>query len=109
MRTRELIELNRILDEEKNALLRGGVDEILKWSTHKIRLLQLLKDREFTPEEIELVKEIYEKNEKNRKLIETGLNFVYEAYRLLTSLLMESQIYGQTKTQGDPKLISKRA
>lgn len=109
MQARELIELNRVLDEEKNALLRGGVDEILKWSTHKIRLLQLLKDKEFTPEEIELVREIYAKNEKNRKLIETGLNFVHEAYRLLTSLLMESQVYGQTKAQGDSKLISKRA
>lgn len=109
MLAKELIELNKVLEEEKNAIIKGTIDEIIKWSTHKIRLLQLLKDKKLSPEEVELVKEIYEKNEKNRRLIETGLTFVNEAYRLLTTLLMDTQIYSQKKTTKNPHFISKRA
>ncbi|MEZ0343650.1 MAG: hypothetical protein ABWJ99_02420 [Caldimicrobium sp.] len=108
MYARELIELNKVLEEERTALMQGAVEEILKWSSHKIRLLQLLKDKELTPEEMELLKEIYEKNEKNRRLIEAGLNFVNEAYKILCSFLTEKGTYGNQKASNNSKLISKR-
>lgn len=108
MYAKELIELNKVLDQERVALMQGAVEEILKWSTHKIRLLQLLRDKELTPEEIELLKEIYEKNEKNRKLIEAGLNFVNEAYKILSNFLTEKETYGHKSEYNNPKLFSKR-
>ncbi len=108
MYARELIELTKVLEKERTALMQGAVEEILKWSSHKIRLLQLLKDKELTPEEIELLKEIYEKNEKNKRLIEAGLNFVNEAYKILYNFLMEKGTYGHRTDSNNPKLLSKR-
>lgn len=108
MYARELIELNKVLEKERSALMQGAVEEIVKWSSQKIRLLQLLKDKELTPEEIELLREIHEKNEKNKRLIEAGLNFVNEAYQILCSFLSEKGTYGNKKTSDNPKLISKR-
>jgi len=108
MQARELMELNRVLEQERQALMNGAVEEILKWSSYKIRLLQLLKDKEISPEERELLREIYEKNEKNRRLIEAGLNFVQEAYQILNSFLMEKETYGKEKPSGSPRLLSKR-
>jgi len=107
MLARELYELNRLMDEEKKALMKGAVEEILKWSSHKVRLLHLLKDKELTPEEREILKEIYEKNERNRRLIEAGLNFVEEAYRLLNSLLIKKEVYGKEGSSSTPRVISK--
>lgn len=108
MFSRELIELNRVLEEERGALIKGAVEEILKWSSHKIRLLQLLKDKKLTPEEVELLKKIHEKNEQNRKLIEAGLNFVEEAYRLINNFLIQTNTYSKEAVKSEVRLLSER-
>jgi flagellar biosynthesis/type III secretory pathway chaperone len=108
MYSKELMELNKVLEEERNALMQGAVEEILKWSSYKIRLLHLLKDKELSPKEIELLKEIYEKNEKNKRLIEAGLNFVNEAYKILYNFLTEKGTYGNQKVPSHTQLISRR-
>jgi|YelNatPaOPRAMG01_1025707.scaffolds.fasta_scaffold97550_3 flagellar biosynthesis/type III secretory pathway chaperone len=106
---KELLELKEILEKEKEALINGAVEEILRWASYKARLANYLKDKEFTPEEEEILKEIIYINERNKKIIEAGLNFVEEAYRFLTQILYEREIYGKKVIKMDPYLISKSA
>ncbi|MFN4131771.1 MAG: hypothetical protein ACK4GE_01685 [Caldimicrobium sp.] len=105
----ELIELQRVIEEERVALMKGAVEEILKWSSYKIRLIRLLEEKELSMEEKSLLKDLYEKNEKNKRLIEAGLNFVQEAYKLLTNFLIEKELYGKRTECNNPKVISKKA
>lgn len=109
MSARELMELKLVLEEERSALIRGAVEEILKWSAHKIRLLQLLQDKDLSSEEIELLKELQENNEKNRKLIVAGLSFVEEAYRLMNSFLIKNETYHRNKNLEKNLLLSRSA
>ncbi|MEO0279172.1 MAG: hypothetical protein ABIM21_07910 [candidate division WOR-3 bacterium] len=109
MISRELLELKKVLEEERSALINGAVEEILKWASHKIRLLHLLKDKDLTPEEIELLKELRLKNERNRELIEAGLNFIDEAYRLINQFLLSGEAYSPRANAKEPKLFSGRA
>uniref|UniRef100_A0A7V4N3I5 Flagellar protein FlgN n=1 Tax=Thermodesulfobacterium geofontis TaxID=1295609 RepID=A0A7V4N3I5_9BACT len=106
---KELLELKEVLEKEKEALINGAVEEILRWASYKARLANYLKDKEFTPEEEEILKEIIYINERNKKIIEAGLNFVEEAYRFLTQILYEREIYGKKVIKMDPQLISKSA
>ena len=106
---KELLELKEVLEKEKEALIKGVVEEILRWSSYKARLANYLKDKEFTPEEEEILKEIIYINERNKKIIEAGLNFVEEAYRFLTQILYEREIYGKKVIKMNPHLISKSA
>ena len=106
---KELLELKEILEKEKEALINGAVEEILRWASYKARLANYLKDKEFTPEEEEILKEIIYINERNKKIIEAGLNFVEEAYKFLTQILYEREIYGKKIIKMDPYLISKSA
>jgi len=106
---KELLELKEVLEKEKEALINGAVEEILRWASYKARLANYLKDKEFTPEEEEILKEIIYINERNKKIIEAGLNFVEEAYRFLTQILYEREIYGKKVIKMDPYLISKSA
>ncbi len=104
---RELLELREVLEKEKEALMSGMVDEIIKYSSHKLRLIYLLKNKEITPEERELLRELYEKNEKNKKLIQAGLNFVDEAYKLLSTFIIQAESYGTKKVREEPHFVSK--
>jgi flagellar biosynthesis/type III secretory pathway chaperone len=106
---KELLELKEVLEKEKEALINGAVEEILRWASYKARLANYLKDKEFTPEEEEILKEIIYINERNKKIIEAGLNFVEEAYKFLTQILYEREIYGKKVIKMDPYLISKSA
>jgi len=106
---KELLELKEVLEKEKEALMNGAVEEILRWASYKARLANYLKDKEFTPEEEEILKEIIYINERNKKIIEAGLNFVEEAYKFLTQILYEREIYGKKVIKMDPYLISKSA
>ena len=106
---KELLELKEVLEKEKEALINGAVEEILRWASYKARLANYLKDKEFTPEEEAILKEIIYINERNKKIIEAGLNFVEEAYRFLTQILYEREIYGKKVIKMDPYLISKSA
>ena len=106
---KELLDLKEVLEKEKDALINGAVEEILRWASYKARLANYLKDKEFTPEEEEILKEIIYINERNKKIIEAGLNFVEEAYRFLTQILYEREIYGKKVIKMDPYLISKSA
>jgi flagellar biosynthesis/type III secretory pathway chaperone len=106
---KELLELREILEKEKDALINGAVEEILRWASYKARLANYLKDKELTPEEEKFLKEIAAINERNKKIIEAGLNFVEEAYRFLTQILYERDFYGKRMAKMDPHLISKSA
>jgi len=106
---KELLDLKEVLEKEKDALINGAVEEILRWASYKARLANYLKDKEFTPEEEEILKEIIYINERNKKIIEAGLNFVEEAYKFLTQILYEREIYGKKVIKMDPYLISKSA
>lgn len=106
---KELLELKTILEEEKNALMNGAVEEILKWASYKARLVNYLKDMEFTPEEEKFLKEIASINERNKKIIEAGLNFVEEAYKFLTQILYEKEFYGKRIEKINPQIVSKLA
>ncbi len=104
---KELLELREVLEKEKDALLNGMVEEILRWASYKARLVNYLKDKDFTPEEKEILKEILENNERNKKIIEAGLNFVEEAYNFLTQVLYEKDYYRTNKLKIAPQVISK--
>lgn len=106
---KELLELKEILEKEKDALINGAVEEILRWASYKARLANYLKDKELTPEEEKFLKEIAAINERNKKIIEAGLNFVEEAYKFLTQILYERDFYGKRMAKMDPHLISKSA
>lgn len=109
MAIKVLEELKSVVEEERSALLSGAVDEILKWSTQKIRLLHQLQNRELTPDEKELLREIYEYNEKNRRIIEAGLSFVEEAYRLLSSFVAKGETYNKERVLDKEQLLSRSA
>jgi len=68
-----------------------------------------LKIKDFTPQEEKFLKEIVAINERNKKIIEAGLNFVEEAYKFLTQILHERDFYGKKVTKMEPHLISKSA
>ncbi|MFN3505653.1 MAG: hypothetical protein ACK4Y7_05555 [Caldimicrobium sp.] len=109
MPKKELVELKKVIEAERVALMQGAVEEILKWSSYKIRLLRLLEEQELSSEELKLLRELYENNERNKKLIEAGLNFVEEAYKLLTNFLIEKELYNKMNTSSNPKILSKEA
>lgn len=106
---KELFELKEILEKEKDALINGAIEEILRWASYKARLVSYLRDQEFTPEEEELLREIIHINERNKKIAEAGLNFVEEAYRFLTQILYEREFYGKKVAKMNPQVISKSA
>jgi len=106
---KELLELREVLEKEKDALINGAVEEILKWASYKARLANYLKDQELSPEEEQLLKEIAVINERNKKIIEAGLNFVEEAYKFLTQILYERDFYGKRVAKMASHLISKSA
>ncbi|NPA38881.1 MAG: flagellar protein FlgN [Thermodesulfobacteria bacterium] len=107
---KELLELKEVLEEEKKALMHGAVEEILKWASYKARLANFLKDKNLTPEEKELLKEIAEINERNKMIIEAGLSFVEEAYKFLTQMLYNKDNYGDNKNVSTgPQVLSKTA
>ncbi|WP_038055973.1 hypothetical protein [Thermodesulfobacterium hydrogeniphilum] len=105
---RELLELREVLEAEKKALMKGAVEEILKWASYKARLANFLKDKNLTPEEEEILKEIAEINERNKLIIEAGLTFVEEAYKFLTQLLYNKENYGNN-LENSPRVLSKSA
>ncbi|QER42377.1 hypothetical protein F1847_06325 [Thermodesulfobacterium sp. TA1] len=106
---KELIELKETLEKEKRALMKGAVEEILKWASYKARLANFLKDKDFTKEEQEMLKEIFQINEKNKLIIQAGLNFVEEAYSFLSNMLCQQKTtYGKVSHQS-PRVISKSA
>lgn len=112
MISKELLELKEVLEAEKEALIKGTIEEILKWASYKSRLIFYLKDKELSLEERDLLKEIKSLNERNQQIIQAGLNFIEEAYKFLTGLLYEKETYeGEENKRKDkaslPKIISK--
>ncbi|RKX59417.1 MAG: hypothetical protein DRP29_04640 [Thermodesulfobacteriota bacterium] len=109
MISQELLELKKVVENERIALINGAIEEILKWASYKARLAKYLKDKELTPQEKRILKEIIIQNEHNKKIIQAGINFIEEAYRFLTDLLEEKEIYGINKIKREPKIFSKTA
>lgn len=105
---KEILELKEILEKEKVALMKGAVEEILKWASYKARLASVIRERDLTPEERELLEEIKEKNERNKMMIEAGLKFVEEAYRVLTEMMSYPESYGKA-VRNIPRVLSKSA
>ena len=110
MPSQELLELKKVLEEEKEALMKGAVEEILKWASYKVRLVESLKEKfkekELSPEEKEFLQEIIKINDRNRKIVEAGLNFIEEAYKFLSAQLNSSNEYGKKGFQNKPKIFS---
>jgi len=106
---KELLELKEVLEAEKNALMHGAVEEILKWASYKARLANFLKDKNLTKEEKEFLKEIAEINERNKMIIEAGLSFVEEAYKFLTQMLYNKDKYTEKEFSVNPHVLSKTA
>ena len=109
MASQELLELKKVLEQEKEALMKGAVEEILKWASYKARIVDTLKERELTQEDKELLKEIVAINERNKKIIEAGLSFIEEAYNFLNKYLSPSNGYGKNKAKSAPRLLSRSA
>ncbi len=113
MISKELLELKEVLEAEKEALMKGAIEEILKWASYKSRLVFYLKDKELSLEEKNFLEEIKKLNERNKQIIQAGLNFIEEAYRFLTGLLQEKEVYktGKERKKEDktsaPKVLSK--
>ncbi|MCS7150563.1 MAG: hypothetical protein N2Z40_06660 [Caldimicrobium sp.] len=105
----ELLELKRVLEEERSALMKGAVEEILKRSAYKVRLLHLLQQSDLSSEELEILKELREKNEQNRRIIEAGLSFVEEAYRMLNSFFINRETYNNERTPSEGRFIVRSA
>ncbi|MCS7279145.1 MAG: flagellar protein FlgN [Thermodesulfobacteriaceae bacterium] len=113
MISKELLELKEVLEAEREALIKGAIEEILKWASYKSRLILYLKDKEFSLEERNFLEEIKRLNERNQQIIQAGLNFIEEAYKFLTGLLYEKETYGREdkklkkEDSSLPKIISK--
>lgn len=110
MISKELLELKKVLEAEKEALIKGAIEEILKWASYKSKLVFYLKDKDLSLEEKAFLKEIRELNERNQQIIQAGLNFIEEAYKFLTGLLQEKETYNKNnikKENFSPKVISK--
>ncbi len=107
----ELQELEKVLQEEKQALMKGAVEEILKWASYKARLVDILKEKNFSEEDKKYLEKLIEMNERNKKIIEAGLSFIEEAYKFLNQFLSKNEpIYGRfwrKKPAEGPKFLSK--
>jgi len=103
---KEILELKEILEKEKVALMKGAVEEILKWASYKARLASVIKERDLTPEEKVIIEEIKKINERNKMMIEAGLRFVEEAYKILTEMITRPETYGKV-TNNTPRMLSK--
>jgi len=112
MATKELLTLRKVLSEERKALLSCAVDEILKWASYKAKIVESLKGKDLSEEDKELLEEILQENERNRRIIQAGLSFVEEAYRFLQKFFVEGETYqhGPVKAkESSLKVLSKRA
>lgn len=111
MISKELLELKEVLEAEKEALMKGAIEEILKWASYKSRLVFYLKDKELSLEEKNFLEEIKKLNERNKQIIQAGLSFIEEAYKFLTGLLQEKETYENEGNKKEkkffPKIISK--
>jgi len=112
MPTKELLMLKKVLVEERKALLSCAVEEILKWANYKAKIVESLKGKELSEEDRELLQEILQENDRNKRIIEAGLSFVEEAYSFLQKFLVEGESYTYSSSKSketSPRVISKRA
>ncbi|MBX6422752.1 flagellar protein FlgN [Thermosulfurimonas sp. F29] len=108
MAKKTLMELKKALEEEREALLRGAIESVLRTASYKARLVEKAREEGLSEEDRELLKEILHLNERNKALIEAGLSFVEEAFAILRRAMTPEAGYGKAAS-GEARLISREA
>ena len=96
MATKALLELKKALEEEREALLKGAIEGVLRTASYKARLVEKVKEEGLSEEDRELLEEVLKLNERNKALIEAGLSFVEEAFRVLSRSMSSEGLYRPT-------------
>ncbi len=112
MAKKTLLELKKALEEEREALLKGAIEGVLRTASYKARLVEKIKEEGLSPEDRALLEEILRLNERNKALIEAGLSFVEEAFSVLNQAMQPDLVYGEAgkpKAAAGAQLISKEA
>ncbi len=108
MANKILLELKKALEEEREALLKGAIESVLKTASYKVRLLEKAREEGLSEEDRELLKEVLRLNERNKALIEAGLSFVEEAFGLLRQAMNPEVVYGKESSR-EARLIFREA
>lgn len=79
-----ILELDKILDQEKSALLSGDLDALANIVTEKERLVEALNAAELTASEP--LRQVSDKVSQNKVLLESALDGIRSAARRLAEL-----------------------
>ncbi|RUM88516.1 MAG: hypothetical protein DSZ24_03510 [Thermodesulfatator sp.] len=107
MAKKNLLELKKALEEEREALLKGAIESVLRTASYKARLVEKIREEGLSEEDRPLLEEILRLNERNKALIEAGLSFVEEAFHILSRAMQPEITYGGETREA--RLISKEA
>ena len=108
MAKKTLMELKKALEEEREALLKGAIESVLKTASYKARLVEKVREEGLSEKDRPLLEEILSLNERNKALIEAGLSFVEEAFTILRKAMTPEAGYGQA-SPAEARLISREA
>jgi len=112
MAKKTLLELKKALEEEREALLKGAIESVLRTASYKARLVEKAKEEGLSEDDRELLEEVFKLNERNKALIEAGLSFVEEAFRVLNRCMRPQAIYsptGKGEVSTGPQVLSREA
>lgn len=112
MAKKTLLELKKALEEEREALLKGAIESVLRTASYKARLVEKAKEEGLSEEDRELLEEVLKLNERNKALIEAGLSFVEEAFRVLSRCMRPEAMYspaGESVADAGPQVLSREA
>ena len=112
MANKALLELRKALEEEREALLKGTIEGVLRTASYKARLVEKVKEEGLSEEDRELLEEVLKLNERNKALIEAGLSFVEEAFRVLSRSMGSGVLYrptGQEISSAGAQILSVEA
>jgi hypothetical protein len=79
-----IVELDKVLDQEKAALLSGNLDELAKLVTKKERLVEALNAADLTVSDP--LRQVSDKVSQNKVLLESALDGIRTAARRLAEL-----------------------
>ncbi|HFC98630.1 MAG TPA: hypothetical protein ENJ40_09300 [Thermosulfurimonas dismutans] len=108
MSQKTLLELKKALEEEREALLKGAIESVLRTASYKARLVEKIKEEGISPEDRELLREILELNDRNKALVEAGLSFIEEAFEVLKRVITPEAAYGPS-APAEARIISREA
>ncbi|OAQ20473.1 hypothetical protein [Thermosulfurimonas dismutans] len=112
MAKKTLLELKKALEEEREALLKGAIESVLRTASYKARLVEKAKEEGLSEDDRELLEEVLKLNERNKALIEAGLSFIEEAFRVLSKSMKPETFYshaGEGVSSAGAQIISREA